>query len=74
MMAGSTSLYAANAAAASGEGFEYAVRCWRTSGDRMAVESGAGVLRREENAGEVVDRALHDICVRYGHGSSAYEG
>ena len=73
VMAGSTSLYAANAAAASGEGFEHAVQGWRTAGDRAAEESGAGVLRREENAGEVVDRALHDICVRYGRGSSASE-
>ena len=66
-------LYSANAAAASGEGFEYGVQGWRTAGDRRSVESGAGVLRREENAGEVVDRALHDICVRYGRGSSASE-
>ena len=67
-------LYSANAAAASGEGFEYGVQGWRTAGDRRSVEGGAGVLRREENAGEVVDRALHDICVRYGRVSSASEG
>ena len=73
MMAGTPGLYSANVVAASGEGFEYAIQDWRTAGDRMAVESGAGVLRREENAGEVVDRALHDICVRYGRGSSASE-
>ena len=57
------------AAAAAGDGLEGSAQGWRTAGDRMAVESGGVALGREENAGEMVDRALHDICVRYVHWS-----